>query len=133
MPDQAHLAQNSEPSSSSVSASAALACDELRRSVMEFQLPLPPTSVCEELYVQVERAATMSARSMKGLRLAVEHFAAALKKEGASPEATLIVLKKIINSRTFPTSSWYEGEIAGEELRQQISTWAIDAFFKSSG
>ena len=99
---------------------------------MAYKLPVPPPAVCEELYVQVERAATASARSMKGLRSAVEQFATALKAEGASPEAVLIVLKQIINSRTFPSSSWYEGEVAGEELRQQISTWAINEFFKDS-
>lgn len=98
---------------------------------MAYNLPVPPAKECEELCVEVERAATTSARSMNALRAAVERFTTALRHEGASAEEVLIVLKRIVNSRTFPLSGGsYDGEFGGEHLRQKISTWSIEEFFK---
>ena len=128
MPEQAPLTGIGQ-ASSSISLRAAAACDEVRRSASEFSLPLPAAEICEELCVAVERAATNSARSMNALRAAVERFTTALRHEGASAEEVLIVLKKFVNSRTFPLTGGYAGE-GGDDLRHQISTWSIEEFFK---
>ena len=106
---------------------AAAACEELRRSVAAYHLPFPPEKLCEELYIAAEEAAKSSAKSVAALRDAVERFTAALKDEGASPEAVLIALKTVINSRTFIVA---DARADGNEIRQQISTWSIEAFFK---
>ena len=132
MPEQAHVASPREQSS--ITVRAATACDEVRRAALAFKLPVPPTKECEELCVEVERAATASARSMNALRAAVERFTTALRHDGASPEEVLIVLKRVVNSRTFPSSAGsYDGEFGGEHIRQQISTWSIEEFFKEQG
>ena len=128
MPSQAHSTDTPQSSSSSA-VRAAAACDEVRRTAIAYKLPVPPPRVCEELCVEVERVATVSARSMNTLRAAVERFTAALRDDGASPEAVLIVLKKVVNSRAFIASGRGD-EIGGEELRQRISTWSIDEFFR---
>lgn len=129
MPEKATFASTSQQPS--ISVRAATACDEVRRAAIAFKLPVPPTRECEELCVEVERAATASARSMNALRTAVERFTTALRHEGATPEEVLIVLKRVVNSRTFPSSAGsYNGEFGGEHIRQQISTWSIEEFFK---
>lgn len=104
------------------------ACEDLRRAASTSDRPLPPDPLCEELHIAVEHAAARSAASINTLRFAVRRFTAALKQDGASPEAVLISLKSIINSRTFPVvisaHDW-----SSEDLRHQISTWCIEEFF----
>ena len=92
---------------------------------------LPPEELCKELHVAVARAAARSADSMAALHVAVRRFTVALQNDGATPEAVLIALKTVINAQTFritPTSS----DSSGEELRQMISRWSIEAFFSES-
>lgn len=65
---------------------------------------------------------------MNSLHFAVRRFTVALKQDGAGPEAILISLKSVINSRTFPVASNSQ-DWSSEDLRQQISTWCIEEFF----
>lgn len=109
-------------------ASTAEASADLRR-YSPILATLPPEAF-EHLHVAVQRAATRSARSMITLRIAVESFTDALRDDGASPEAVLIALKTVINSRTFPVSDLGAGELSANELRHQISTWCIEEFFR---
>ena len=117
-----------EKSSATIPAPEA-ACAELQQSALALNLALP-ANLCEELYVAVEKAATRSANSMEDLRRAVELFTIALREEGAKPEVVLIALKSVINSRTFPAVVPSVAEINGHGLRQQISTWSIEEFFR---
>lgn len=112
-----------------VSARSRSACAELRRAAIAMNHPVPPEHFCEQLHEAMEQAANRSAESMNLLRDTVRRFTIVLRNEGASPEAILIVLKSVINSRTFPpvVSSALDG--TGERLRQQISTWCIEEFF----
>ena len=66
---------------------------------------------------------------MSALRLAVARFTASLRDDGATPEAVLIALKSVINSRTFPVTHDYAIPYTGDDLRQKISTWSIHEFF----
>ena len=126
MPKEASPFQRYDPSIS-LATRAAAACAELRRSTNDYGNPLPPVEVCEELYVAVERAATASSRSMRELRSAVERFTNALRDDGASPEEVLIALKTVINCRTFVVAD-PRGDV--NDLREKISTWSIEEFFR---
>jgi hypothetical protein len=126
MPKEAPSFQSYD-STTSIATRAAAACAELRRSGSGYGNPLPSVEVCEELYVAVEQAATASSRSMRELRSAVERFTKLLKDDGASPEEVLIALKTVINCRTFVVAD-PRGDV--NDLRQQISTWSIEEFFK---
>ena len=90
---------------------------------------IAPDELCDELHIAVENAAMRSAGSINALRRAVKRFTVALRDDGAKPEAVLIAIKAVINSRTFhvveyPTKDW-----SPDELQQQISTWSIQDFF----
>lgn len=91
--------------------------------------PTVPRELCEELHTAVERAALRSAGSISALRFAVSRFTIALRNDGAKPEAVLIALKSVINSRTFPVLKDPMLDWRPDELRQQISTWSIEEFF----
>lgn len=93
---------------------------------------LPPEPLCDELNLAVERAAARSEVSMNALHAAVRRFTAALKDEGASPEAILVSIKSVINSRTFPVLHSAEKEWTVDKLRQQISTWSIQEYFSDT-
>ena len=104
----------------------------LRRTAEALHLHVPPAPICEDLFNAVERAADRSTESMSQLRDAVAHFTAALRDEGAKPEAVLIALKSVINSRAFPSTMYYTSDISVELLRQQISSWSIEEFFREA-
>ena len=93
---------------------------------------VPPEELCEELHAAVTRAAARSADSMQALQLAVRRFTVALQSDGATPEAVLISLKAVINSRTFEVAPMYAGDLTADELRHLISTWSIKEFFSAS-
>jgi hypothetical protein len=114
-------------SSAELFSRASAACEELRRAAAANSHPPPPPDVCEELYMAVERAARKSTSSMGSLRTAVARFTTTLRDDGATPEKALVVLKSLINSRTFVVVDPYPD---GEDLRQQITTWSIEEFFK---
>jgi hypothetical protein len=122
----------SRPSYTGSVSRAETACDELRRVVSSLHLPVPPAPLCEELHAAVERAAERSTESMSDLRHAVAQFTVALKLGGATPEAVLIALKSVINSRTFPIQRDYILHTSGDDLRQQISAWSIQEFFRET-
>jgi len=102
---------------------------ELRRAAENLRLPVP---LCEELHAAVERAAERSTESMNDLRHAVAQFTVALRVAGATPEAVLIALKSVINSRDFPRARLYTPDITDNDLRQQISAWSIQEFFRET-
>lgn len=102
---------------------------ELRRAAANLQLP---ATLCEELHAAVERAAERSTESMNDLRQAVGHFTVALRVAGATPEAVLIALKSVINSRDFPRARLYTPDTTDNDLRQQISAWSIQEFFRET-
>lgn len=80
------------------------------------------------LRAAVERAASRSSGSMDELRLAVCAFALALRDEGMTPEAVLILFKSAIHQQVLqPTSNgstW-----GGPELQDTITTWCINDYF----
>lgn len=129
MLDEAQPSQQRD-TQSSTSARAKAARDELRRLAYEKLQPVPPDDLCEALQQAVQKAAARSAESMLALQRAVREFTAALRSDGATPEAVLIALKAVINSRTFPVASSADNHDA-EELRQRISSWSIQEFFKT--
>ena len=108
---------------------AETACAELRRVSLALHVTLPPGHLCEDLQSAVERAAQRSVDSMIALRIAVEHYTAALRNDGLKAEDVLISLKSVINSRTFSVTRVYAGEY-DDDLRQQISTWSIKEFYR---
>lgn len=118
-----------EQESADIARRAKAACEDLRRAASTSHRPLPPDPLCEELHIAVERAAARSAASINSLRFSVRRFTAALKQDGASPEAILITLKSVINSRTFSVAYDSTQNWSSEDLRQQISTWCIEEFF----
>lgn len=69
---------------------------------------------------------------MNELRHAVAQFTVALRVGGATPEAVLIALKSVINTRTFPIPRNYTPETTDADLRQQISAWSIQEFFREN-
>ncbi|HJP60860.1 MAG TPA: hypothetical protein VJ865_12710 [Gemmatimonadaceae bacterium] len=93
---------------------------------------VPPEELGEALQVAVAKAAAKSAGSMVALQLAVRRFTVALQKDGATPEAVLISLKTVINSRTFRVTPAGASDFNEEELRQLISRWSIEEFFSES-
>ena len=90
---------------------------------------MPPAPICEELHMAVERAANRSAVSIDALRLAVRRFTIALRDDGAPPEAILIALKTVINTRTFEVMPTIAGDWGVDDLRHLVSTWSIEEFF----
>ena len=88
-----------------------------------------PDALSEELQHAVEKAAMQSADSMNALRLAVTRFTAALRDQGAQPEAVLIAVKNVINSRALMYVEDSRHNWRQQELRQKISTWMIQEFF----
>jgi hypothetical protein len=69
---------------------------------------------------------------MAALRLAVRGFAVALRDEGTTPEAVLIILKTVVTSRTLPTIAPHTSDWRGDQLRERISTWCIEEYFSET-
>ena len=92
---------------------------------------LASDQLCEELYQAVVSAASRRADSMEALRATVRRFTLALRNEGAKPEAVLIALKEIINSRVFQVEVSPSPAGSPERLRQQISAWSIQDYFSN--
>lgn len=78
-----------------------------------------------------ERAAEKSAASMEALRLAVCAFTIALRDEGITPEAVLISLKAAIHKETF-LPLWQDSTWSGPHLRDTITTWCIEDYFRTN-
>jgi hypothetical protein len=106
------------------------AVDELRRSALALQLAIPEAEICQRLRIAVEEAASRSAESMHALRHAVCNFTLALRDEGTTPERVLIALKTIVNNRALLVIAPHTSDWRGDHLRETISTWCIEEFFK---
>ncbi len=86
--------------------------------------------LCERLRAAVAEAASRDASAMAALRVAVSSFTVALRSEGLTPEAVLIILKTVINNRSFLHIAPHASDWSGDQLRESISTWCIKEFFK---
>ena len=90
------------------------------------------SDLCDRLRLAVERAANRDAASMAALRLAVRGFTVALRDEGTTPEAVLIILKTVITNRTLMTIAPHASDWRGDQLRERISTWCIEEYFSEN-
>jgi hypothetical protein len=79
----------------------------------------------------VEQAAGRSSVSMESLRVAIFEFTRAHKSNGATPEAVLISLKGVVNQHRLPLLPRYMSDWSGDRLHATISSWCIEAYFKS--
>ena len=130
MPEDARVAQRDLHAD--LTERAKVACKDARNAAKLRDRPGPPDKLCEELHVAVAMAAAKSAGSMAALQLSVRRFTVALQQEGATPEAVLIALKDVINSRTFEVTRTTATDLGEQELRQLISSWSIEEFFSAS-
>ncbi len=94
------------------------------------QLAIPQAGICERLRKAVEVAALKDAESVDVLRKAVCDFTASLRDEGIQPEGVLISLKTMIQNRSIPPGIPASTDWNGSELREKVSTWSIEEFFR---
>ena len=121
------VAATSVPSPGSTGAAI---CDELVRSARVLQLAIPSREICERVHRAVEEAASRDAVSMESLRLAVCEFTVTLRTGGATPGAVLVALKTLVNAGAGPIISRSLSDWSGYRLREKISTWCIDEYFR---
>jgi len=69
---------------------------------------------------------------MEALRAAVAEFTVALREQGSTPEAVLISLKGVIHDRSLPVIMPHPSEWKSATLRETISAWCIQEFFKDA-
>ena len=105
-------------------------CAQARQAEIALNHPMPSETLCEELLGAARNASTRNAASMKALRGAVGRFTAALKNDGAPPEAILVSIKSVVNSPVFPSIVSPSRDVNPERLRQLISTWCIEDMFR---
>jgi hypothetical protein len=117
-------------------ASAAATCgdpgSELEESSMALDQAIARSELADRLLLAIEEAASRDAIAVDALRIAVCEFTLALRDEGTTPEGVLITLKSIINRRTLPNFVPHDIEKNHEKLRQNMSTWCIQAYFKQN-
>lgn len=101
---------------------------DIRHATLGFPLAIPQGEICDRVRRAVEDAATRDAYSMNELRLAVSSFTVALRDTGTTPEHVLIALKTVVNNRTLVAA--HSSDWNGDELREKISTWCIQEFFR---
>jgi len=94
------------------------------------QLAIPQPELCDRLRVAVEDAASRDAVSIEALRVAVRSFTVALRDAGTTPERVLIILKTVINNRSLPVIAPHASDWKGDQLREKISTWCIEEYFR---
>lgn len=104
---------------------------DIRRSIRALHLAVPSQEVCERVRRAVEEAATRDAQSIESLRLAVCEFTVSLRKEGTSPERVLVALKTLVNAGAGPVISRSLSDWSGYILREKISSWCIDEYFRN--
>jgi hypothetical protein len=115
---------------SAVGLSAEVASAELLPSAQGLHVAIPDGELCVRLRMAVEEAASRDADSMNALRLAVRSFTVALRDDGATPERALITLKTVIHNRDFLLIAPHASDWTGDLLRQKITTWSIEEFFR---
>ena len=103
---------------------------ELEHSKLALKLAIPEAEICVRLRAAVEEAASRSADSMEALRSAVCGFTAVLKDMGTTPEHVLIALKTVVNNRSLVVIAPHTSDWRGDHLRETISTWCIEEFFR---
>lgn len=91
---------------------------------------IPPAELCTRLRRAAERAARKDADSMDKLREAVCEYTAVLRDSGLTPEAALISLKAVINIHCLPPNAPDPNDTSGYQLREKISSWSIEEYFK---
>jgi hypothetical protein len=96
---------------------------------LTLELAIPEAELCERLRAAVADAAARDAASMRRLRAAVASFTVALRDIGTTPERVLIALKTVINNRSFVAIAPHASDWNGDDLRERVSTWCIEAFF----
>lgn len=109
---------NSEPS------------QELRESSLALHQAILRVTLTQRLHQAMEDAAARDAVSMEALRLAVCEFTIVLREEGSTPEATLILLKSAVNRKALPQMTAHGRDRRDHPLRETISSWCIEAYFK---
>lgn len=107
-------------------------CTELRSVSSERNTFTPPDELCRRLLTAVREAASRNAKSMDELRATVEEVTVVLRNEGATPEAVLITLKALVNTRSLPVLDPRVPPGYGDQLREQISKWSIEEFFRQT-
>lgn len=103
--------------------------EELHRSELALLVSIPSAELSERLRLGVQAAAAGNADAMEALRAAVQEFTVALKNAGTSPEAVLITLKTVIQNRSLLGITPHALDRKGQ-LREQVSTWCIDEYFR---
>ena len=103
---------------------------DLHHATLALKLTIPEAELCEHLRRAVDEAAARDADSMKSLRLAVRGFTVSLREMGTSPEHVLIALKTVINNRALIPIAPHASDWNGDDLREKISTWCIQGFFR---
>jgi hypothetical protein len=99
-------------------------------SRVALQPAIPHTELRDRLRTAVQEAASRDAASIEALRLAVRSFTVALRDAGTTPERVLIILKTVINNKSFPVIAPHEPDWKGAQLREKISTWCIEEYFR---
>ena len=90
----------------------------------------PHDDLCEQLRRAVSEAASRDAASMHALHVAVRSFTIALRDDGTTAERALIAIKTVINNRTLLVIAPHTSDWRGDTLRETISTWCIEEFYK---
>lgn len=103
---------------------------ELEESTRALQQAISRVELTQRLHKAMEEAASRDAISMEALRVAVCEFTLALRKEGTTPEATLISLKDAVNRKSLPQFSTHAADKNNNHLHENISTWCIKAYFQ---
>ena len=117
-------------------ASAAATCgdpgSELEESSMALDQAIARAELADRLRSAIEDAASRDAIAMNALRIAVCEFTLALRDEGTTPEGVLITLKSVINRKSLPNFVPHDSERNHDKLRENMSTWCIQAYFKQN-
>lgn len=103
---------------------------DLHRSPLTPEVATSRAALCDSLRTAVAEAALRDAEPMEELSVAVSSFTIALKDEGLTPEAVLIVIKTVINNRSLLVIRPRLSDWTGEALRETISTWCIRDSFR---
>jgi hypothetical protein len=103
---------------------------ELRDSSLALHQAIQRVTLTQRLHQAMEDAAARDAASMEALRLAVCEFTIVLREEGTTPEGTLILLKNAVNRKALPLLAPPGADRRDHPLRETISTWCIEAYFK---
>jgi hypothetical protein len=104
--------------------------DELRESSLALHQAILRVTLTQRLHQAMEEAAMKDAASMESLRLAVCEFTIVLRDEGTTPEATLVLLKSAVDRKALPLLTTSYRDKRDYPLREAISTWCIEAYFR---